>query len=93
MKLWMLKGIALNRVMSRLKCSAESLLRVALKLAIVHVTDGLDGETAGFLSAIVATHAVGDDGEPTLATKIGVRLRFPIQVGVFVVFALESNVR
>jgi hypothetical protein len=56
------------------------------------VTDSLDGETAGFLSAIISTHAVGDDGEAALATKIGVGLRFPIKVGVFVVFALEANV-
>ena len=91
-KLRMLESVALNRIVSRLEGRTESLLGITVELAIVLVPNGLDGETAGFLSAFIASHAVGDDGKTPLPIEFGGGFGFPIEIGVFVVRALEAYV-
>ena len=58
----------------------------------VDVLNYLDGNAAGFLSAFVAAHAVGEESEPPFLPKLLVARWLPIRVAVFVVLAFATDV-
>jgi len=91
-KFRMFLGIALDVLMRHREGFDQSVLRIAVEGAVVDVAHSIDSEAAGFLSAFVTTHAVGDDGEAAFAEKFFVRVGFPVEVGVFIVGALTSDV-
>ena len=80
--------------MSRAKRFDQSRLRIIfLRITgIVDMHDGFDRQTAGFLPAFIAAHAVGNHRQPALAKKFRVRNRLPIKIRIFIVGALAANV-
>jgi len=91
-ELGMLLSETLNVLMSRLKGRGERGLRVAVERVVVDAAHGLDREAAGFLSAFVTAHAVGDNGEAALAAEVLVGIGLPVDMGIFVVLALATDV-
>jgi len=91
-ELWMLLGKTLNVLMRRFERCGERGLRVTVKGVVIHAANGLDREAAGFLSAFVSTHAVGDHGEAAFAAEVLVGIGLPVEVGIFVVGALETDI-
>jgi hypothetical protein len=89
----MFLGIALDRLVSCLKPENEARPRITAEVRIVDEANSLDSQPTGLLSAFVAAHSIGDDGESSFAAKHGLRFRFPIEVGVFVVSPEQSDVR
>jgi hypothetical protein len=69
-KFGMIDGIALNTAVSGGKDFEQSSLRIGAKGVIVGVTDGLYGELAGFVAAVITAHAIGDDGETAFETEL-----------------------
>lgn len=90
-KFRMFEGVALNRVMCAAESGDQDLLRVAVEIAIVDITNGLDRQAAGFLAAFVSPHAIGHGGEAALALEIGIRIRLPVNVGVLIIRALQAT--
>ncbi len=56
------------------------------------ISYGLDSDTAGFLPALMATHAVCHNGQSAFARKFLVGGGLPVSVLVFVIFSLAANV-
>ena len=56
------------------------------------MADGLDGDAASLLPALISAHPVGDDGESPLSPEFGVVLWFPVEIGILIVGALMANV-
>src|ERR1700722_18696709 len=54
-----LLGILLNAGVSRVKRLDESRLRIVARGLLINFANGLNGQTAGFLAAFMATHTVG----------------------------------
>src|SRR5215471_14225828 len=81
-ELGMLLGITLDCLVSRLQPKNQARSRIAIEVLIVKVTNSLDRQPTGFLSAFVPAHAIGNDSEPPFAAKRRLGFRFPIQVGV-----------
>jgi hypothetical protein len=67
-------------------------LWIANELLIIDIADCLDRESAGFLSTLVPTHAVGNNGEPAFAEKLLLRFGLPIEIGIFIIGAQQSDV-
>ena len=67
-------------------------MRVVAETLVINFADGFDRQPAGFLTALVSAHAVGDDGESSLAVEFLIVGGFPIKVGVLIVLALAANV-
>src|SRR5579864_8054549 len=65
-ELRMLGCIALNRVMRRAKSAHQRILRIILKVAVIHEAHRFDREAACLLPAFVTAHPVCDDGQPAL---------------------------
>src|SRR5882672_10128606 len=59
---------------------------------IIDFANGFNRHAAGFLAALVSSHAVGNYRESSLALEFFVAGRLPIEVGVFIVFALAAYV-
>ena len=91
-KFRVLGGEELNLLVSGDKGGDERLLGIAGEVAIVDITDGLDGKAAGFLPAFVSAHAIGDDGQAAFAAKVGVRGGLPVSERVFIVGADAADV-
>src|SRR5262249_844317 len=87
-KLGMFDAVTLNRIVSSLKGRVQNALGISVEVPVVDIAHGFDCESAGFLSALVATHAIGDDCEAPFALKFDVRIRFPIEKRIFIVRAL-----
>src|SRR5437764_5028089 len=67
-------------------------LRVITETLIVDLANRLHRQAAGFLTALVSAHTVGNHGESALALKFCFTGRLPIKKGVLVVFALAANI-
>ena len=91
-ELGMFQGVTLNAPMSGFKGFEQSALGVGAKGMIIDVTHGLDGETAGFLSAFVTAHSVGHDGETAFAAEFLGGVRFPVEIGILVIAALAAYI-
>ena len=85
-------GVALDVAVSGVEGAEQSALRIAVKFGIVDMAHGFDGEAAGFLSAFVSAHAVGDYGEAALAAEFVVGVGLPVEVGVLVIGTLAADV-
>jgi hypothetical protein len=85
-------GVLANAMVSLLKSLEERIAWIAGGILAVNFLDGFDCQATGFLSALVATHSVGDKREPSLLLKSLFRLRLPIGEGILVVFALAANI-
>src|SRR5579864_3838862 len=92
MKLGVIVSVALDVLVRRTEGMEQGSLRAAIEAAVIEVADGFDGKAAGFLSAFVSAHAIGDDGEASLDAEIVVVLGLPIEIGIFVIGALAANV-
>src|SRR5450755_5182416 len=91
-ELRMFHGIALNVLVSGVEGLDEGSLRIAAKVVVVDAAHGFDGEAAGFLSAFVAAHAIGNHSETAFAAEVGVGIWLPIEIGIFVISALAADV-
>ena len=88
----MLLGVVLNPGVSRDKGFEQSRLGIVAEGMIINFADRFHSEAAGFLAALVAAHAVGNYGEPSLALEFLISGWLPIEVGVLIVFALAAHV-
>src|SRR5579864_133619 len=71
-ELRMLGCIALNRVMRRAKTAHQSILRIILKVAVIHEAHGFDREAARLLPAFVTAHPIGDHSQSALSREFRV---------------------
>src|SRR5579864_2662581 len=91
-ELRVLHRITLNRLVSRFQGLQQRALRIRAEGILVDVTHGLDCEAAGFLSAFVPSHAVGDYGQAAFAEEFLIGLRLPVEVRILIIAALAANV-
>jgi len=92
MELRVLECIALNGLVGGLKRIQQRALGVAIKVAIVDVTDSLYGDAAGLLSAFISAHAIGNNREAALAAELGVGVGLPEEKRIFVIVAQQADV-
>jgi len=85
-------GIVLNAGVGCGKGLDQSGLRIVAEGLVVDFANGFNRHAAGFLTAFVSAHSVGDDGEASLALEFGIASWLPIEVGVLIVFALAAHV-
>ena len=91
-ELRMLVGVTLNHLVRGLEGMEEGILRSRAERMVVDVTHGFDREAAGLLSAFVSAHAVGNNGEATLAKEFLAGVGLPIEVGIFIIAAQAADV-
>lgn len=88
----MVVAIGANLFVGGLQGLDQSSLRIVATEVAIYGDERIYGETAGFLPAFVATHAVGYYGQAAFAKKQAVVLGLPIAEGVFVVLAHTTDV-
>src|ERR1700756_2461393 len=84
--------VALNRVMRGAKAAYQRILRIVLKVPVIHEAHGFDREAARLLPAFVTAHPVGDHSQSALPREFFVGIRLPVEARVFVVDALAPDV-
>src|ERR1700756_3375891 len=91
--------VALNRVMRGAKAAYQRILRIVLKVPVIHEAHGFDREAARPLPplrtappACVTAHPVGDHSQSALPREFFVGIRLPVEARVFVVDALAPDV-
>jgi hypothetical protein len=85
-------GVLANAFVGYAKAIEQRIARVRGRVLIVDVADGFYGQTTGFLSPLVSSHAVGYESEPALPLKFVVALSFPVEQRVLIVFAQAADV-
>src|ERR1700733_1277147 len=88
----MLLGVILNALVGSGERFHQSNLGIIAGVAFIDLSNGFHREAAGFLTALVASHAVGDYGEPAFALKFLISIRLPVEIGILVIFALAAYV-
>src|SRR5262249_50966855 len=90
-KIRVLSCIFLNSIMSSPNTLQESQLMIGNGSARVNLANRLHGDSASFLTTLVATHAIRNDGEPTLVGSV-CTLRFPVGIGILVLIAFAADI-
>jgi hypothetical protein len=85
-------GVLANAFVGYAKAIEQGVARVRGRVMIVDVADGFYGQTTGFLSPFISSHAVGYQSESALPLKFVVALSFPVEQRVLIVLALAADV-
>src|ERR1700730_18496962 len=91
-KLGMLLSIVLDAFVGGREGAKQSCLRSIAEALVVDFADSLDCQTARFLAAFVSAHAIGNYGQPALALELLIAGGLPIEVRIFIVLTLPTDV-
>src|ERR1700730_13145446 len=91
-KLRMLLSIVLDAFVGGREGGKQSCLRSISEVLGIDLADSLHCQTAGFLSAFVSAHAIGNYGQPALTQVLLVAGGLPIKVRIFIVVTLAPAV-
>ena len=84
--------VVLNAAVGDAESLIEPLVRPSLGGLGVDMFNGFDGNAAGFLATLIATHAVGDEQQASLASEGFIVRRLPVCKPVFIILALTTDI-